>query len=636
MNYLKPNVVFVLFALFFRVYSFYAQEEGSFQFKDTIFFNPNKLDDKINSPYDDYGPVITADGLTIFYTSKRPKESSPTKKIEQIYVSSKESPEANWKPATLIPLKSERKNENISIIGISNDGQKILLYKGGHIGGDIYLSSLEGQSFTEPILLPEPINTLQTDETSAAFGPDGKTLYFVSDRPGGKGGKDIWISKLQEDGTWTPPQNIGEPINTHKDEEAIFIHPDGKTLYFSSKGHNSIGGYDIFTSQLKDGVWSKPLPLTPLNTKEDDLFFVLDASGTKAYYSRGTKGNLDLYEINIEYKKVGIGPRVALYKGKIIDFETQTPTEALIKVTNLTKNETNTFQSNRETGKYLISLPSGNKYKIRVTDQVHKDNLPFEEIIDLPDTASYKIFEKDIYLKKFDYINIKGTLLDQKTGHPLKKIKVTIKSKSGIIEQLTFTDESGFYEFKNLPSNEEYILEAEYEGTLLVKGKTTKQDGTAFQGFSINDSISDELGEYRVQLAGSSNNPIKQYLIPFSLEATSQSIFNNPDKFKKFVELYGDKEIEGLEYRIQVGAYTYTDKFEKQQVRKIKEQSAAEIIKSKLIDNITRYQIDIPLKTINEAIKKREEVRKLIPDAFIAPYLNGLRVIITQDALRFD
>ena len=128
-----------------------------------------------------------------------------------------------------------------------------------------------------------------------------KTLYFVSDRPGGFGGHDIYKSTRNEKGKWSEAENLGNVVNSPYDETAVFMHPDGKTLYFSSKGHAAMGGYDIFKSTFENGKWTEPVNIGyPINTPDDDVFFVISASGKHGYYSsikEGGKGGQDLYMI---------------------------------------------------------------------------------------------------------------------------------------------------------------------------------------------------------------------------------------------------------------------------------------------------------------------------------------------------
>ena len=165
------------------------------------------------------------------------------------------------------------------------------------IDNDIYSVNLRKSSFS-PYKLN--INTKYI-EKSPCLSPDGNTLYFVSDRPGGLGGKDIWASERLSNENWSEPVNMGSKVNTNDDEESPFMMTDGATLYFSSKGHNSLGGFDIFTTTQNDeGLWSAPENLeSPVNTASDDYYFITDSYGVNAYYSsdKAQKGSQNIYNV---------------------------------------------------------------------------------------------------------------------------------------------------------------------------------------------------------------------------------------------------------------------------------------------------------------------------------------------------
>jgi hypothetical protein len=153
------------------------------------------------------------------------------------------------------------------------------------IDNDIYSVDLSALKF-----LPKKLNiNTEYDETSPVLSPDGNTLYFVSNRPCGFGGKDIWASERSTSGNWLQPYNLGQTINTKDDEESPFLMSDGATFYFSSKGHNSIGGYDVFISTIsEDGLWSVPENMgSPVNSVADDYYYITDSYGEMAYYSSG-------------------------------------------------------------------------------------------------------------------------------------------------------------------------------------------------------------------------------------------------------------------------------------------------------------------------------------------------------------
>jgi hypothetical protein len=166
------------------------------------------------------------------------------------------------------------------------------------IDNDIYVVNLKNASFD-----PQKLNiNTKGVESSPSLSPDGNTLYFISDRKGSIGGKDVWASERLTNGNWSEPFNLGTEVNSAEDEESPFIMLDGVTLYFSSKGHATFGGYDIFTStQNDDGYWSTPDQLkAPVNSTSDDFYYIADSYGEHAYYSseKLEKGNQDIFYVN--------------------------------------------------------------------------------------------------------------------------------------------------------------------------------------------------------------------------------------------------------------------------------------------------------------------------------------------------
>jgi outer membrane protein OmpA-like peptidoglycan-associated protein len=254
----------------------------------------------INSPMSDYAPLISADESVLLLTSRRSGsvggqlDSEGDGMLEDIYQSDWNG--TAWSPAHNLgaPVNTARHD---ATVGLSADGQRLLVYMEEN-EGDIYESNLVGSAWSKPKSLGSRVNT-KYQESSACYSPDGKYLYFVSDRPGGRGGRDIYRLELD---ARTPAQNLGSVINTPYDEEGVFMHPDGKTLYFSSKGQSSIGGYDIFKSTITaTGQWSEPENLGwPINTPDDDVYFVMGASGQHAYYSTEQPdglGGRDIYRV---------------------------------------------------------------------------------------------------------------------------------------------------------------------------------------------------------------------------------------------------------------------------------------------------------------------------------------------------
>ncbi|HIA12393.1 MAG TPA: hypothetical protein EYN69_10045, partial [Flavobacteriales bacterium] len=357
----------------------------------------------------DYVSTISADESILMFTSRRKARDGEEfdeytyEYLEDIYISYNENGE--WsKPKNLGKPVNTPRNDAIS--GLSFDGQRLFVYRDDEKGnGDIYESFLEGEKWSEVTKFPAPINT-EYHESMACLAYDGKTLYFVSNRPetGAFGGRDIYMSKWDKRREiWRKPKNLGRNINTKYNEESVFIHPDGKTLYFSSQGHNSMGGYDIFKSTAKGRSWSKPKNLGyPINSPDDDVAFVVSASGRHAYYSSVQNegfGRRDLYKITfIDPPTEPTQPQLTLLKGVVSDAITAEKLEARIEIIDNTLNEVVAdFQSNSTSGKYLVTLPSGKNYGIVVTAEGY---LFHSENVNIPASYGYQEVEKNIELNK--------------------------------------------------------------------------------------------------------------------------------------------------------------------------------------------------------------------------------------------
>lgn len=286
----------------------YAREMMQKQVDVTI----TSLGDIINSKYDDHGPSISADGKTLIYTSRRPETTGASrdpedkKYYEDIYIANWNEAENRWNKGEQIP---GRLNTDVhdGCLSISPDGSEIFVYKNSGEGGsgEIYASRLSSSGkWGTAKELGKNINTSYF-ESSASVTADGKTLYFISERKGGSGLSDIYVSHKITKTEWGPAVNIGRTINTSFDERMVFIHPNGKYLFFSSDGHSTLGGYDIFVCRFndKDSTWGKPVNLGyPINTVNDEINFTLTSNGKKAYMSAfkiDGLGEVDIFEIDL-------------------------------------------------------------------------------------------------------------------------------------------------------------------------------------------------------------------------------------------------------------------------------------------------------------------------------------------------
>ncbi|MDR0712262.1 MAG: OmpA family protein [Prevotellaceae bacterium] len=403
----------------------------------------DNLGSVVNTSYSEYGPLINADASSLYFTSSRPGEAPPAGLgeiyNENIYVTHRKDGE--WTAPIPVELgKPDKKalDVNEAAAGISLNGDMLFVFLGEN-GGDLGYTTLDGTTWMPKKTLGNAINS-PAHEASASLSPDRRTLYFVSNRDNQQGNHQIYYSTKDLQGAWTPAQPIGAPIASGYDERAVFIHANGKTLYFSSNGHNTMGGYDIFRSDFEDGKWTTPVNLGyPINTPEDDLFFMLNASGRYAYFSsfrEGGEGLYDLYRITfigadkptisasednlIAYiqkpqsevlaeKKVQIAnTTVTLLKGTVKDAKTNTPVYANIEITD---NDLGipiaTFSSNSETGSYMVVLPSGKNYGLVVNA---KNYLFYSENVNIRDHTEYQEIHKDILMNGIGSVGSKVVL----------------------------------------------------------------------------------------------------------------------------------------------------------------------------------------------------------------------------------
>ncbi len=262
----------------------------------------------INSEYEEYGPVLNEDETILIFTTRRRDGNlnenvfSDNKPYEDIFISTKQGD--NWSPAENIGniVNTPFHDSNLAL---SADGNQLFLYKDDN-NGDIYESDRkEDGTWTFPQPMSESINSEGFKEASISISPDGNILFFASDRPGGQGGIDIYYSIKDRNGEWARSKNLGSMINTEFDDDAPFIDYDGKTLYFSSLGRKGMGGYDIFKSEYDSaaGEWMEPQNLGyPINTPDDDIFFVSTKDGKRGYYASVREDGLgftDIYMVTI-------------------------------------------------------------------------------------------------------------------------------------------------------------------------------------------------------------------------------------------------------------------------------------------------------------------------------------------------
>ncbi len=344
-----------------------------------VDFEPINIGSAVNSPESEYWPSLTADQSTLVFTRLTGRGK---RKQEDFFVSSKK--DSVWLQAVNMgaPMNTPY-NEGAQ--SISADGKTLVFTACGRRGGagscDLYISRKTENGWTVPQNMGRPINS-RSWESQPSLSADGKVLFFVSNRPGGYGRKDIWLSELDETGNWKPPINLGDSINTAQNETAPFLHPDAITLYFASDGHMGMGRSDVFLSRFAGKHWTKAHNLGyPINTQGEERGVVTNTDGIFAFISserEGGFGGLDIYRFELPES---LRPeRVTFVKGIVRDIETKVPLLSKVELINLRTKESKVVYSDEKQGDFLLILPAGDRYALNVW---RKDYLFYSDHFDL-------------------------------------------------------------------------------------------------------------------------------------------------------------------------------------------------------------------------------------------------------------
>ncbi len=396
---------------------------------EAIIENIGKI---INSTHHDYAPLLYPNDSTMIFTSNReappsPDRPKPPMNFEDIYVTSR--PVGRWTaPKHLSPDVNVEQHD--AAASISHDGKFLFLYyEEGY--GDIYMSERENEAWGKPVALNANVNTMHW-ETSACMSVDGRKLYFSSNRPGGYGELDIWMSTRDGKGDWGKPINLGVNVNTPGNEDSPFIHHDGLTLYFGSDAHPGLGNTDIFRSEFKEGKWQKPINMGyPVNSADYDNYFVISENKKNGYFASVREdglGETDIYFIHfldpkpkevvivapvvieqpvVEKEKDFVDPMVQLQKelkigtilkGKVIDAETAEPLAARMVLTDNEKNVVLAIiNSDPKTGDFEMFIPHGGNYGVTT----EKEGYLFNSInFNLPAFSEMQEIDTHIIMEK--------------------------------------------------------------------------------------------------------------------------------------------------------------------------------------------------------------------------------------------
>lgn len=463
--------------------------------KNPVPVEIQNLGNYINSRYKDFNPCLNAKGNTIVYTRVKPKNPKDTGNLNrftktelQILESTADSA-GRWRRSVDITKQLGAKG-NCKTLSLSADGTELLLFKDdlengsvvGYRAASIYYAKKKDSVWSTAKILNSNINSMYW-ESNATISPSGNEIYFTSDRPGGLGGLDIYVSKLQN-GVWGPAKNLGPTVNTKYDEETPVILQDGKTLFFASEGHYNMGGYDEFyTVQLDTTKWSEPINLGyPINSTDDNMFFVPIGDGSKAYYSVArnegyfTFGEEDIYELEIVYDQTKL-PEIQLSgKFQYEDMNELDSSATISAIDTVSRKMVKKIKPNLENGSYEMSLKPGD-YEIKFKANNYRG---VSKYISLPKTVRSVSVHIDAGLipesiKQNKYYEIRNvyfatasTSLDREAMIAIEKLYSTMDENPGLyVEILGHTDSQGSDEYNEKLSRERSRAVIDY---LIKKG----------------------------------------------------------------------------------------------------------------------------------------------------------------------
>lgn len=401
------------------------------------YYKVENMGEYVNTPYPEYAATFSEGYSHMIFTSRRPRKLRHMVKRryhaldinEEVYEARKVDGE--WRKTKLFSRPIPRSTHDGSV-GISEDGKTLFFYIAKN-GGDIFISNQEDGKWSKKESLGN-INSDEYNEPHAVLADGGNTIYFVSDRPGGQGLKDLYVAYKEGD-TWGEPKNL-EALNTPYDEDGPFISADGKTLYFASRGHNSMGGYDLFRSTKMGNSWSKPENLgVPINSVGDDIYYVEEEGGEGFFYTSDRPGGFGEKDIYYAYPFVP-EETSTIVAGMVLDRETQLPVEAEVRLKREGSDEI-LEKVQTTNGAYEFLLPEcGEEYVIDV-----KVDAGTETVVE---TGKYNV--------------VSGYIKDALTDKPLDGVVELIDPETDeVIQRVKVNPETGNY-IMPVVSGKDYLL----------------------------------------------------------------------------------------------------------------------------------------------------------------------------------
>lgn len=472
-----------------------------------VEFDPTNMGEAINTPAAEYYPSVSADGSSFIFTRLVEDARSYGGKNENFYRSTNR--DGTWFPA--IPMNEVNTEYNEGAPTISADGRFLVFtacelmgeYGEGRTGFgscDLFISENIGGEWQKPVNMGEPINS-QYWETQPSLSADGNTLYFIKGLPSREGVRqqDIYESRKRSDGTWTRPKKLSNVINTPYTEESVQIHPDGKTLYFSSAGHTGMGGLDLYVSRKNSkGNWKKPVNLGyPINTYKDENSLLVSPDGQLAYFAsnrEGGMGDLDLYQFPL-YKAVRPIP-VTYAKGRVRDAETGDPVLAEIRITDLNnRNYKKKFYSDLLDGQFLVALNSGDQYSATV---IAEGYMLYSNSFTVPKKIEKDGFAVDVSLHRIEagarvvleniYFDTDSDSLTQHSIPELRELGAFLENHPEIVVEISgHTDNTGDAAYNKDLS----LRRAQAVQTYLLQRREIEADRIVVKGYGSEQPIAD-------------------------------------------------------------------------------------------------------------------------------------------------
>jgi outer membrane protein OmpA-like peptidoglycan-associated protein len=449
------------------------------------------LGENVNSPFTEHTPVLTTDRQTMYFTSRRPVDPNDLTYRgdgwERIYVSSLQN--GQWTPPEPLPGRVNSDNEHTSNVQLYDRDDRMIVYKSVKFGS-LFVTEKEGGSWSAPRELADFTNTARF-EPNGFLLRGGNLVYFASGRGNKNGNLDLFVARRRPNGQWGEPQRLPDIINTDADEDAPFLTEDGNTLYFSSRGHDSMGGYDVYKSMYEplSRSWTRPLNMGyPINTPGDDVYFVTDSLNKISYVAsnrKGTSGQEDLFRIKM-FEDV-------LVKGVVTIKGTDRPLPNYALLFDSQRRVTVKGSSySSPTGTYGLQLRSGHTYTVEIRgpngQTVHTDQLEIpllrvenSEIVrnfqvDIPDTlsagAADRLVVKNLNLVKIRYqeqdsLIINGEVVDNAGVIEGASVRLREENARDYLSQAV-TDVDGTYRFSFVPGKKtDYVVEIDKPGYLL-------------------------------------------------------------------------------------------------------------------------------------------------------------------------